>query len=298
MYDVIIIGGSYAGLSAAMALGRSLTRVLLLDSGKPCNRQTPYSHNFITQDGETPAAIAQKARAQVLAYPTIHLVQEEAVVASGANDNFTVQSSSGNTYQSRKLLFTTGIKDLMPAIPGFAESWGISVLHCPYCHGYEVRQQTLGIFTQQDLIIEMVKLIRNWSKDLLLFTNAAYRLTPEQQQFLDQWQVPVVEQAISHLAQEKGKVSAVATTDGQQHNVNAIFSRMAFEQHCVLPVQLGCEPDASGLLVIDAFHHTTIPGIFAAGDNCSAARAVSMATAAGTMAGVMINKELIASVYN
>lgn len=137
--DVIIIGGSYAGLSAAMALGRSLRNVLVIDSNSPCNKQTPYSHNFITQDGKKPAEITQLAREQVLNYETVQFVHGRAVSGKIIDDGFSIQMQSGDEYKSKKLIFATGIKDLMPDIRGFEDCWGISAIHCPYCHGYELR---------------------------------------------------------------------------------------------------------------------------------------------------------------
>jgi len=123
MYDVIIIGGSYAGLSAAMALGRSMRKVLIIDSGKPCNRQTPYSHNFITHDGETPAAIAQKAREQVLKYPAVQLINDTALRASKNENGFEIITTSETAYNTTKIIFATGVLDIMPDIKGFAECW-------------------------------------------------------------------------------------------------------------------------------------------------------------------------------
>ena len=159
--DVAIIGGSYAGLSAALALGRARRQVVVLDSGRPCNRQTPQSHNFLTQDGSTPAALAATARAQVLAYPTVQIRDEAAVAATGENNDFTIITASGAVVRARKLLFASGIRDIMPDLPGFAESWGISAIHCPYCHGYEYRDQPTGILANGDVAAEMGPLIRN-----------------------------------------------------------------------------------------------------------------------------------------
>ena len=137
--DVIIVGGSYSGLAAGMALGRALRQVLIIDSGKPCNRQTPYSHNFITQDGKTPEEIATLARQQVEKYDTVTFFNGLATNGAKTENGFEIQTASGETFSAKKLIFATGIKDIMPDIEGYAECWGISVLHCPYCHGYEVR---------------------------------------------------------------------------------------------------------------------------------------------------------------
>src|SRR5690606_15758541 len=140
---------------AAMALGRSLRNVLIIDSGLPCNRQTPHSHNFITQDGETPAAIVAKAREQVSAYKTVRFVDGLASSARKTNDGFVVTTQAGEEYESRKLLLATGIKDMMPPIKGFAECWGITVVHCPYCHGYELRGGRTAILAKGDKALHL-----------------------------------------------------------------------------------------------------------------------------------------------
>jgi len=138
-YEVIIIGGSYSGLSAAMALGRSLRKTLVIDNGKPCNEQTPHSHNFLTQDGKSPKEIAENARKQVSEYETIHFHQGKAVDAKKSETVFEVTTEKGEKFRSKKLIIATGITDQIPNIKGFKESWGISLIHCPYCHGYEYK---------------------------------------------------------------------------------------------------------------------------------------------------------------
>ncbi|MFC6996011.1 NAD(P)/FAD-dependent oxidoreductase [Rufibacter roseus] len=292
-FDVLIIGGSYAGLSAAMALGRSLRNVLILDSGKPCNRQTPHSHNFLTQDGETPAAIAQKAREQVLAYPTVSFQSEKAIKASGQNKAFEVITDTGNSYTGSKLLFATGVADKMPPIKGFAESWGISALHCPYCHGYEVHHQPLGILADGDMAFEFVKLILNWSPNLTLLTNGKSNLKPEQRQVLQQHGVSLVEKEVHELVHQKGYLQQVEFSDGSSLPLTALFARLPFTQHCPIPEQLGCELTEAGLLKIDGFQQTSVLGIYAAGDATSPMRAVSNSVASGTFAGAALNKALI-----
>jgi thioredoxin reductase len=292
-HDVIIIGGSYAGLSAAMTLGRSIRKVLIIDSGKPCNRQTPYSHNFITQDGETPAAIAQKAREQVLKYPTVQLVNDTALSASKNENGFEIITASETAYHTTKIIFATGVLDIMPDIKGFAECWGISILHCPYCHGYEVKDKPLGIIANGDVAFEMCKLIQHWSKTLTLFCNGKSTLTDEQQQQLKAYNISVVENEIEQLVHDDGYVKHIAFKDGSLQTIEAIFARAAFEQHSKIPETLGCAITEQGFLQIDAFQKTTVAGVYAAGDCTTMMRAVSYAVGMGTVAGAMANKELI-----
>lgn len=293
MYEVIIIGGSYAGLSEAMALGRSMRNVLIIDSGKPCNRQTPYSHNFITQDGETPDAIAHKARQQVLTYNTIQLITDKAVAAAKIENGFELKTQSGEVYRSKKIIFAAGVSDIMPPIEGFAQCWGISVLHCPYCHGYEVKNMPLGIIANGDMAYEFSKMIHHWSKDLTLVCNGASTLSSEQTQKLTAINISIIEKEIMQIIQDNGQIQHIVFRDGSMQKLKTVFSRVAFEQHCPLPAQLGCTLTEEGLLHVDAFQKTNIAGIYAAGDCDTMFRAVSVAVAQGGTAGAMVNRELI-----
>ncbi|OQP44545.1 pyridine nucleotide-disulfide oxidoreductase [Niastella yeongjuensis] len=292
-YDVVIVGGSYAGLSAAMSLGRSLRNVLIIDSGLPCNRQTPHSHNFITHDGETPKAIAEKAREQVLKYKTVSIQPGLAVSAVKKEDGFELTTADGTRFFARKLLFATGVKDLMPAIPGFAECWGITVIHCPYCHGYEVKQEKTGIMSNGDIGFEFSKLIANLTPDLTLFTNGKSTLSLEQLEKLQKHKITVVETEIAGFEHSNGQLKQVLLKDGSTMPLKAMYAKIPFIQHCDIPVQLGCTLTEQGYLAVDMLGRTSVPGVYAAGDNTAMMRAVSLAVAGGGMAGAGINKELV-----
>lgn len=296
-FDVIIIGGSYAGLSAAMALGRSVRQVLIIDSGKPCNRQTPHSHNFITHDGEVPAIIAQKAKEQVLNYSTVSFIEGLGVSGGRVGNKFQINLESGQSFQAGKLLFTTGVKDIMPAIEEFAECWGISVLHCPYCHGYEVRDKPTGIIANGDFAFELARLIHHWTKDLTVFTNGTSALTSEQLRKIESHNIRVEEALIKQINHKNGYVNSISLKGGKHFAVNAIYARPALAQHCTIPQELGCEVTEHNLLKVDAFHRTSVPGIYAAGDNTRMMRSVSLAVAGGGFAGAVINKEIIEEMF-
>ncbi len=195
-FDVIIIGGSYSGLSAAMALGRALRNVLIIDGGLPCNRQTPHSHNFITHDGEKPSVIAQKAKLQVLKYSTVQFHEGLAISGKKIDNGFLITTELMEEFTARKLIFSTGVKDLIPAIKGFSECWGISVIHCPYCHGYEVKHEKTGILANGDFAFHYAQLIHNWTKDLTIYTNGASTLTQEQLDKIALHNIPIIEKAI------------------------------------------------------------------------------------------------------
>jgi len=297
-FEVVIIGGSYAGLSAAMALGRALRNVLVIDNGKPCNAQTPHSHNFITQDGETPAAIAARAKEQVMQYPTVQFLNATAVAVSGENADFVVSTNSGLTINTKKILFATGVKDIMPAIEGFAACWGISVIHCPYCHGYEYKGQNTGILMNGDMAIDMAELIDNWTSQLTIFTNGKSTISNARlEQFLQFSQVQVVEKEISSLQHINGQLQHIEFTDGSAQTLDALYARPAFVQQSNIPELLGCHYTEGGYLAVDDMQKTNIPGVYAAGDNITMRRSVSGAVATGGFAGAIINHELIADKF-
>jgi len=292
-YDVIIVGGSYSGLAAGMALGRSLREVLIIDSGKPCNRQTPHSHNFITQDGKTPKEISTLAKAQVEKYTTVTFFDGIATHGVKAENGFEIQTDSGKTFWSRKVIFATGIRDLLPDIKGLADCWGISVIHCPYCHGYEVRNKKTGILANREHAFEFAKLILNWTKDLTLYTNGKSQLSTEQAAKLECRNIKIVENEIEKLDHVNGSIQSVVFKDGTSTGIEALYAATTFEQHCAIPKELDCEFTEEGYIKIDSFQKTTVDGVYACGDNVTRMRTVANAVAMGTMAGMMLNKEMV-----
>ncbi|MBB4800940.1 thioredoxin reductase [Flavobacterium nitrogenifigens] len=296
-FEVIIIGGSYSGLSAAMSLGRSLRQVLVIDSGLPCNRQTPHSHNFITHDGEKPAVISAKAKLQVDFYKTVHFYNGLAVKAVKKENRFEVTTASGEVFISRKVLFATGVKDLIPEIKGFAECWGISVLHCPYCHGYEVKNEKTAIIANGEMGFEYAKLISNWTKDLRLCTNGKSELNLEQTKTLENHGVQIFEDEIESFEHQDGYIQNIVFKNQQKVEVKAVYAKPPFEQHCPIPEALGCELNEQSLIKVDAMQKTNVSGVFASGDCTTPMRSVAIAVSTGSFAGAVINKELIDEDY-
>jgi thioredoxin reductase len=291
-FDVIIIGGSYAGLSAAMALGRALRNVLIIDSGLPCNRQTPHSHNFITQDGEKPGVIAEKAKIEVLKYDTVKFLTGFAVSGTKTDKGFEISTQSGKLFSAKKLVFATGLKDIMPNIKGFSECWGITVIHCPYCHGYEVKNQKTGILANGYGAFHLARLINNWTKDLTIFTNGRSELTQEQTDEIKRHNISIIEKEITSLKQKDGVIEDIIFADNSTFELKVIYSRPPFEQHCKIPELLGCELTEQGLVKVDAFQKTTVDNIFACGDNTNPIRAVSYAVSTGNNTGVFLNNAM------
>ena len=285
--------GSYAGLAAAMALGRARKQVLVIDSGMPCNRQTPHSHNFLTQDGRAPAEIAAIARRQVENYDTISFLENTAVKATYTGIGFRTQTASGEEIESSKLIFASGIRDLLPPLEGLAECWGISVLHCPFCHGYEIRNDKTGILGRGEAGFEMARFIANWTKDLTLFSNGPSALTAEQKAKLEQHQIAVVENEIARLAHAEGELREIVFKDRTTNPLKAFYVKAPFEQHCKIPQALGCELTADGFLRTDESFETTVKGVYACGDTLSAMRTVAHAVSTGTATGIILAKRII-----
>lgn len=296
-FDVIIVGGSYAGLSAAMALGRSLRNVLIIDSGLPCNRQTPQSHNFITHDGETPAAIAEKARVQVLSYPTISLHNGIATSGRKTDTGFIIETLEGLKFKAKKLIFATGITDIMPDIKGFDQCWGISVIHCPYCHGYEFRNQKTAIMANCERAFHLASLVHNLSNQVSIITSGKAEFTSEQRNKLQLHNISITEKKIQEVIHENGHITNIVFEDGETMELNALYAAFPFKQHSDIPAMLGCEPTEMGHIKTDPFQKTNIAGVFACGDNSSMMRSVSYAVATGGIAGSMVNKELVDEVF-
>ncbi|MET3875781.1 NAD(P)/FAD-dependent oxidoreductase [Chitinophaga sp. OAE865] len=291
-FDVIIVGGSYAGLSAAMALGRSLRNVLIIDSGLPCNRQTPHSHNFITQDGKTPAEISALAKQQVEKYTTVKFHNGLAETAVKTENGFEITTKLDEKFHAKKLIFATGIKDIMPAIKGFEQCWGISVIHCPYCHGYEVKNEVTGILANGEVAMHVAPLVHNLTKKLTIYTNGASAFTDEQMAQLKKQGIPVVEAEIEELRHHNGSIEQIVFRNDDAQPIKALYAKPAFVQHSDIPEKLGCELTEQGFIKVDAFQKTNVPGVFACGDNTTMMRSVANAVAVGNLAGAMANKEM------
>jgi thioredoxin reductase len=296
-YDVIIIGGSSAGLSAGMALGRARRKVLIIDSGKPCNAQTPQSHNFYTQDGKSPAEIAAIAREQLAKYTTVELLNDLAVQGTLIPSGFEISTATLKSFTAKKLLFASGIKDIFPAIPGFSACWGISIIHCPYCHGYEYSDEVTGILANGDIGFEFAKIISNWTNKLTLYTNGASTLTAEQEQSLKDHQIQIVQKEIDSVSHLAGMIDHIKFKDGCRSELKALYARLKFEQHSNIPSDLGCEINEQGYIQVDSMMKTNVPGIYAGGDNTTPMRSIANAVYNGGLAAAMINMELVAESF-
>lgn len=291
-FDIIIIGGSYAGLSAAMALGRSRREVLIIDSGKRCNRQTPHAHNFLTQDGEKPVIIAAKAKTEVLEYGTINWLDDVAVAGFKQEHGFSIGTQSGKHFSAKKLLFATGIKDIMPDITGFKACWGISVVHCPYCHGYELRDQPTAILANGARAVHLAGLVHNLTSDLTVLTMGPADLTAEELGKFNKHGIAIIENNVREILHTDGQLEKIFFKDGTAKDCSAMYAAVPFLQHTMLPESLGCSFTESGLIKINSTQETTVPGIYACGDNSNILRTIANAVYSGNIAGAILNKVL------
>lgn len=292
-FDVIIIGGSYAGLSAAMALGRSLRNVLIIDEGKPCNIQTPHSHNFLTQDGKTPKEISSLAKHQVEKYETVKFYDGLAKFGTKTANGFEITTSTNDKFSAKKLIFATGIRDTMPEIKGFSACWGISVIHCPYCHGYEFRNKATGIFANGARGFHLASLVNNLSQNLTILTNSKADFNDEQIAKLKKHHIEIIETTISEIEHNNGNVQHVIFSDGTTKSFDALYASLPFTQHSNIPVSLGCELTEQGYIQVNTLQETNIRGVFACGDNTNMMRSVANAVYTGNLTGAVVNSKLV-----
>ncbi len=291
-FEVIIIGGSYAGLSAAMSLGRSLRNILIIDGGMPCNRQTPHAHNFITHDGVQPHEISAKAKSQVLQYDTVKFLKGYAVGGEKVEEGFVIRTQSKEVFTTKKLVFATGIKDTMPDIKGFSECWGISVVHCPYCHGYEIRNQKTAIIANGEKAFHLAPLVKNLSNDLSIITSGKAKFDADQLQKLDQHSINIIEKEIAEIEHKNGQLDTIHFKDGSKETFQAAYGVLPFKQHSDIPFLLGCELNDQGYIKVDPFQKTTLEGVYACGDNSTMIRSIPNAIYQGNLAGAIANMEL------
>ncbi len=296
-FEVIIIGGSYAGLSAAMALGRSLRNVLVIDSRQPCNKQTPHAHNFITQDGKTPQEISSLAKQQVEKYDTIQFYDGLAASGTKTENGFEITTDTNEKFTTTKLIFATGLKDTMPAIKGFSECWGISVIHCPYCHGYEYCNQKTAIIANGEKAFHLASLVNNLTNKITILTNGSADFDKEQTDKLKKHDIEIIETKITEIENNKGYIENVVFNDSTKLCFDVAYAVIPFIQHSDIPEKLGCELTEHGYIKVDNFQKTTVENVFACGDNAVMMRSIANAVYSGNLTGAMINGSLTAAQF-
>lgn len=286
--DVIVIGGSFAGLSAAMQLVRGQRKVTVIDAGEPRNRFADQSHGFFGLDGVSPVVIQQEASRQLLKYPTATIVKGKATSVEKTATGFTVTLGDGHTLSSKKLILATGLRDELPTIPGIKERWGATVIHCPYCHGYEFRNQPLGVIATGPMSAHQAGIIPDWGPTTY-FTQGLYEPDDEQRAFLKKRGVTIESTPVLEVLGRPPAISSVFLADGRTINVNALFVGPKTHMSSPFAEQLGCEFEEGpmGLVIkINEMKQTSVDGVFAAGDVSNPMQNATLASASGVMAGV------------
>lgn len=292
-FEVIIIGGSYAGLSSAMSLGRSLRNVLIIDNGFPCNRQTPHSHNFLTQDGKTPKEISTIAKQEVEKYETVKFHKGIAKSGTKLANGFEITTETNEKFTAKKLIFATGIKDILPEIKGFSECWGITIIHCPYCHGYEHRKQNTAIIGNGPKAFHLASMVNNLTKKVTILTNGKADFSTEQIEQLSKHSIKIIESEIAEIENKNGQIQNVIFKDNSKLSLKVAYGVIPFLQQSEIPVSLGCELSEYGYIKVSHFQSTNIEGVFACGDNSNMMRSIANAVNSGNITGAVVNGTLV-----
>lgn len=293
LFDVVIVGGGPAGLSAALVLGRCRRRVLLCDAGQPRNAASHGLHGFLTRDGIKPADFLEAAREQLRPYETVELRSIKVESARRLPKGFELTLSDGKTVSARKLLLATGVVDDLPKLAGLLELYGRSVFHCPYCDGWEMRDQPLGVYGNGEkgsgLSIELTL----WSRNVVLCTDGPSQLTGEHTKTLAQHGIEIREEKIDRLEGTDGTLEYIVFTNGDRLARRAMFFSSGQKQGSDLGKQLGCKFTDDGCVATGEYEVTSVPGLYAAGDASHLVQFVIVAASEGAQAAVAINKELI-----
>jgi thioredoxin reductase len=293
-YDVVVIGGGAAGLSGALVLARAQRRVAVIDSGNPRNAPAEHMQGFLSRDGLPPAELVRLGRAEVTGYGATVVDGRVAGVRrpEDAATRFEVRLESGETLIARRLLVATGLRDVLPDIPGVRDRWGRDLLHCPYCHGHEVRNKPLGVIGGSDEAVQHAQLVRQWSDDLVLFTHTD-QPNDDQREALHARGIGVVDGEISRLVIEDDALTAIELADGRVVRRAAAFVRPRMVADNTLLASLGCATNDDGWVVADPTGRTTVPGVWVAGNVANPRAQVITAAGEGSTAAIALNADLV-----
>ena len=292
LLDVAIIGGGPAGLNAALVLGRARKKVALIDEGRPRNAVTREVHGFLTRDGISPSEFRRIAKEEISAYPSVSFVGDTAVSIVGTDGRFQIETEQGQIFASKKVLFTVGMKDRPLDIPGLAEVYGKSAFVCPYCDGWELRDQPLVIITKGAELMHFAPIISGWTNRFTVCTNGPDELTDADREELQRKKVPLFDSPIRHIDSSHGIVQQVVLEDGTIVPCRGIFFKPELVTGSELPRTIGCQITEAGEIVVDDFGKTNIPGVYSAGDATSRMHQAIAAASRGALVSAMINNEL------
>lgn len=294
-HDAIVVGGSFAGLSAATYIARGRRSVAVIDAGAPRNRFAAHSHGFLAQDGSSPQAILAAARAQLAAYGKAPLVTGSAVDARAAENGFAVTLGDGAVLTASKLVLAFGVSDVLPAVPGLAERWGHTVLHCPYCHGYEFAGQRLGVLYASPGSAHHAMLIAEWGPTTLFLDGNELPDTVTRDE-LARRGIALERAHLRALEGAEDEAVRVALDGGRAVPIDALFISAPTRLNSDLAERLGCAIDEGPLgpvIRTDANRMTSVPGVFAAGDIARAPHSVAWAASDGVTAGIAVHRTLV-----
>jgi thioredoxin reductase len=293
MLDTVIVGGSAAGLSAALYLGRFRRRVIVFDTQKRANRFSHASHSFFTRDGVAPADLVAIGREQLTRYESVEIQNREVSGIVPDGEHFVVTLVDGSIYKTRKILLATGLNDALPAIEGIEPFFGRSVFHCPYCDGWEQRDQPVAIINSGEASLHLAKLLHVLTAQLTLCTNGDESLDQAARALLNKLNIRLIEKPIQRLEGQGTQVESVTFVDGSKIACKAVFVRLISTQHADLAEQLGCAMTDAGLVQVDEMGNTSVPSVYAAGDLANRMRQVIFAASQGAAAAIAINMALI-----
>ncbi|MEO2259309.1 NAD(P)/FAD-dependent oxidoreductase [Paenibacillus amylolyticus] len=292
LLDVLIIGGGPAGLNAALVLGRARKNVVVIDDETPRNWVTRETHGFVTRDGASPREFRKAAKEQIAAYPSVQFASDTATAITGNDGDFVIKTTQGASYRTKKILFAVGKKDLPLDINGLTEVYGKSAFVCPYCDGWELRDQSLVIIVSGDKALHMAKVISGWTAQYTICTNGSDSLTDEQREELKQHHVTVFDAPIQSINSEEGMVQQVVLNDGTAIPCTGVFFQPKLFTGSELPKAIGCEITESGTVIVDATGKTSVAGVYSAGDAASELYQAITAASLGALSAVSINNEL------
>jgi thioredoxin reductase len=291
MFDVVIVGGGPAGLSAALVLGRCRRRVLLCDAGAPRNAHAKALHGYLTRDGTPPLELLRLGREELRQYG----IESRAVVVtgiSGTADDFEVMLASGGVVQTRTVLLATGVRDVLPQIPGLDACYGISMHHCPYCDGWEVRDKVIAVIGETRSPAGLALSLKIWTDHVVALTNAGVRVSIAQRRQLDVHAIPLHTSRITAAEHHDGWIRRLILADGATVDCEAVFFTAPQHQRSELAERLGCEFTGRGTVKTDRLGNTCVPGVYVVGDASRDVQFVVVAASEGAKAGVAINQAL------
>lgn len=290
-YDAIVVGGGPAGLSAALMLGRCRRRVLVIDAGRPRNAASRALHGFLTRDGLPPTELLALARAELSPYD-VTLVHDEVVDASCGEGGFAVAARAGTRHAARALLLATGVVDRVPAIEGLDQLYGRSVFHCPFCDGWEVRDQPLAVYGRGAAGHDVAIALRAWSTDIVLCTDGPTRLSHAYREDLARLGIPVLNARIARLEGDDGQLQRIVLRGGKTLERRAMFVTLGQDPGSDLAMRLGCTKLYKGAVRTDRYERTEVPGLYVVGDASWDTQIVAVAVAEGAKAGMAIHRAL------